>query len=76
MLQEINNPHDKMFYMAMQDLAVARDFFEAHLPAHIKKLVDLDTLKLESSHFVDKKFKEKYVDLLYSARFGERLGVC
>ena len=50
MLKEIKNPHDKMFYMAMQDPAVARDFFETHLPAHVKELVVLDTLKLESSH--------------------------
>jgi len=62
----IHQPHDKLFKLAMKQLIVARDFFEAHLPADILKQVDLSTLQLEKATFVDDKFKETEADLVYS----------
>lgn len=50
----------------MKQIVVARDFFEAHLPAHILNRVDLSTLHLEKETFIDDNFKETEADLVYS----------
>lgn len=65
-LDKIKNPHDRFFKVNMQNLRVARSFFEAHLPVKLIKSVDFDTLKLESGTFIDKKLKELLSDLIYS----------
>jgi len=42
------NPHahDMVFKNAMQDLRVAKDFFEHHLPKELQTKIKLDSLQL------------------------------
>ena len=58
------------FKSAMLDLRVAREFFEQHLPEHIKPLVNLKSLNLEPCSFVDEKLKPSATDLLYRTQFN------
>ncbi|EAX4766210.1 Rpn family recombination-promoting nuclease/putative transposase, partial [Salmonella enterica] len=41
-------PHDAAFRSFLANPDVARDFLELHLPAELRAVCNLDTLKLES----------------------------
>lgn len=63
-----NTPHDALFKQFLMHPDTARDFLDIHLPAEIRGICDLDTLRLESSHFVEESLKEQYSDVLYSVK--------
>ena len=46
-------PHDATFRHFLTQPEIARDFMELHLPAALRAICDLGTLKLESGSFVD-----------------------
>ncbi|STM19734.1 transposase [Escherichia coli] len=46
----------------------ARDFIDIHLPAPLRKLCDLTTLKLEPNSFIDEDLRQYYSDLLWSVK--------
>lgn len=45
-------PHDAAFKAFLTHPATARDFIELHLPAELRAICDLSTLKLENGSFV------------------------
>ena len=47
---------------------VARDFMELHLPAELRAICDLSTLKLESGSFVEDDLRQYFSDVLYSLK--------
>lgn len=63
-----NTPHDAFFKQFLMHPDTARDFLDIHLPAEIRGICDLDTLRLESSHSVKESLKEQYSDVLYSVK--------
>ncbi|EAP0954608.1 Rpn family recombination-promoting nuclease/putative transposase [Salmonella enterica] len=63
-----NTPHDAFFKQFLMHPDTARDFLDIHLPAEIRGICDLDTLRLESSHSVEESLKEQYSDVLYSVK--------
>ncbi|MBP6104392.1 MAG: Rpn family recombination-promoting nuclease/putative transposase [Gammaproteobacteria bacterium] len=52
-METIHTPHDNLFKSSMADLRVERDFFEHNLPLAVLEAIDLNTLKLSSSTYVD-----------------------
>lgn len=46
----------------------ARDFFDIHLPEHIRSLCDFNTLALTNSSFIDKKLRSRLSDVLYTVQ--------
>ncbi len=46
----------------------AQDFLEIHLPAELRKICDLSTLKLESGSFVEDDLRQYFSDVLYSPK--------
>src|SRR3990167_11148712 len=63
--KHIAKAHDHFFRMAMSDKRVAREFFEMHLPENLRKIVDLNTLELQSGTYIDDMRKESIADMLY-----------
>lgn len=59
-------PHDATFKQFLTNPETARDFMQIHLPADLKALCNLDTLKLESGSFVEDDLRPYYSDVLYS----------
>lgn len=47
---------------------IARDFMELHLPAELRAVCDLSTLKLESGSFVEEDLRQYFSDVLYSLK--------
>lgn len=57
--------HDKAFKTAMTDVRVAKDLLTHYLPENFKKLIDLESLKIQKSSFIDEKLKASESDILY-----------
>ena len=66
--------HDSFFRASMQHLEVAKAFFESHIPAHIRKRIDFEFLKIEPNTYIDKEHRELISDILYSAQIDNDLG--
>jgi predicted transposase/invertase (TIGR01784 family) len=66
--------HDKFFRGSMERLEIAKDFFAAHLAPSVLKKIQLDTLMLESSTFIDEVHKELRSDILYSVTVDNKIG--
>lgn len=65
----VPNPHDRFFRGSLSDPRVSREFMETHLPAHIKALVDLNTLEMCSGTFVDEILQLHLSDVLFSVKW-------
>lgn len=74
MMSLLPNPHDACFKKLLSDPAIARDFFDIHLPAHLKPYCDLNTLRLESGSFVKDDLRQQFSDILYSLNLAGRTG--
>ncbi|MBA4824055.1 Rpn family recombination-promoting nuclease/putative transposase [Pantoea ananatis] len=61
-------PHDATFRQFLTQPEVARDFMEIHLPAELRDICDLSTLKLESGSFVEDDLRQYFSDVLYSLK--------
>ena len=66
--------HDSFFRASMQHIEVARAFFEVHVPAHIAKRINFDSLKIEANSYIDHEHKEVISDILYSVQIDADLG--
>ena len=64
-MEMINNPHDKFFKSTFSDISIARDFLDNYLPIELRKVVNLDRIKLENGSFIDNELKEYQSDLLF-----------
>ncbi len=61
-------PHDATFRQFLTQPNVARDFMQLHLPAELRAICDLSTLKLESGSFVEDDLRQYFSDVLYSLK--------
>ncbi|ECC7613570.1 Rpn family recombination-promoting nuclease/putative transposase, partial [Salmonella enterica] len=61
-------PHDATFRQFLTQPDIARDFMELHLPAELRDICDLSTLKLESGSFVEDDLRQYFSDVLYSLK--------
>lgn len=62
------NLHDAVFKQFLMHPGTAQDFLEIHLPAELRKICDLSTLKLESGSFVEDNLRQYFSDVLYSLK--------
>jgi len=67
-------PHDATFRQFLTQPEIARDFMEIHLPAELRAICDLSTLKLESGSFVEDDLRQYFSDVLYSVETIEGTG--
>jgi predicted transposase YdaD len=61
-------PHDKLFKVALGQTPVAQEFFRRHLAPELLKRLDLTTLTLENTSFVDDNYKATEADLIYKVK--------
>ncbi|MCZ6249821.1 Rpn family recombination-promoting nuclease/putative transposase (plasmid) [Vibrio parahaemolyticus] len=58
--------HNGLFKSFLTETETAKDFFDVHLPTHIKRICNLNTLQLQSSSFLEDELIPYYSDILYS----------
>lgn len=64
----VPTPHDAAFKQFLTTTATARDFILLHLPADLRALCDLNTLRLMSGSFIEDDLRPYYSDVLYSLK--------
>jgi hypothetical protein len=69
--EPIHHPNDKLLKATFSNPDNARGFFENYLPAQISRAVDWDSLRLESSTFIDPQFAASESDLLFSLKLAQ-----
>ncbi|HJD55576.1 MAG TPA: Rpn family recombination-promoting nuclease/putative transposase, partial [Rickettsia endosymbiont of Pyrocoelia pectoralis] len=45
--------HDEIIRSAFENHLVAKEFFEMHLPSHVRDLCSIETLKMEKDSFIE-----------------------
>ena len=73
-MENIANPHDKLFKEAWSNRETAQDFLQQYLPREVLELVDLNTLEISKDSFVEKELKDYFSDLLYNVSLKEHRG--
>jgi predicted transposase/invertase (TIGR01784 family) len=69
-MDEIINPHDKLFRETWSDLPTAKSFLHHYLPKEVLSLTALDSLEICKDTFVEKELKAFYCDLLYKVELA------
>ncbi len=54
LMDDIVNPHDKLFRQTWSDLETAKSFLHHYLPKKVLALTELDTLEICKDSFVEK----------------------
>ncbi len=67
-------PHDAVFKKIMSYHEMARDFLDIHLPIALREICDLQTLKLESTSFIEQDLRAYYSDVVWSLKNREGQG--
>lgn len=67
-------PHDALFKQFMTHPETAKDLLDIHLPAELRDICDLTTLKLESGSFIEESLRPYYSDVLYSLKTSQGEG--
>lgn len=75
MTTDIHQPHDSLFQQAMKNIAVARDFFESHLPESLLQRIDLVQLQLEHKSFIDDRSRRSESDMVYSIKLDDSAAI-
>ena len=72
-----NSPHDihnRFWWSTLENRKVVKEFFQCHLPANIRQILNLESIKLESGNFIETNLRTQATDMLFTAQFGERQG--
>lgn len=64
-------PHDAIFRQFLKRPDIARDFMAIHLPAELRAICDLSSLKLENGSFVEENLRQYFSDILYSLQTND-----
>jgi len=73
-MDNITNPHDKLFRETLSDREVAADFLQHYLPEDILTLTDLNSLEICKDSFVEDDLKDYHSDMLYKVMLEGREG--
>ena len=68
----IHTPHDLFFKHSVDDVSVAIDFFQAHLPASLQQRIHWDTLRLTNKSFSDEQLQALHSDVVYSCQLDQK----
>ncbi|MEM7183671.1 MAG: Rpn family recombination-promoting nuclease/putative transposase [Spirochaetota bacterium] len=71
---DLKSSHDEFFKLLFREVKNAASYFQNTFPQELLTKTDFTTLKLEDGTFVDEKLKEKFSDILYSAKIQGKTG--
>ena len=74
MAQEIYNPHDLFLKATLSSPQAIQDFFQAHLPAHLLKRIDLHTIQPTQASYVSPALKALHPDLVFACPIDHKPG--
>jgi len=73
-MNEVWNPHDRLFKEIWSDREAAVDFVSRYLPEGVRRLIDPETVEMCKDSFVSADLREYFSDLLYRVSIEGRAG--
>ncbi len=73
-MENINNPHDKLFKETFSDINVTKSFLNHYLLEEILGIIDIETLTPLKDSFITDDLVESYSDLLFQVKINGRPG--
>jgi len=70
----INSPHDKYFKQLFSQKSEMKEFLANGLP-QVAKLLDLNTLQLDTTSYIDKKLNVGFSDLVYNCQYNKNIEI-
>ncbi len=69
-MEQLPTPHNNFFHFMLSHLPSARSLIETLLSPDAVAALDLATLRLETTSFIDPDLREKYSDILFSVQLA------
>ncbi|MEJ2415400.1 MAG: Rpn family recombination-promoting nuclease/putative transposase [Exilibacterium sp.] len=69
---KIVNPHDSFFHAAMEHPPVAIDFLNHHLPEKIRQGLDVESLRLLPTTYVDTNLRNRFSDVVFHCKLADK----
>ncbi len=70
----MQSPHDKYFKQLFSQKAEMQELLANGLP-EVAKLLDLNTLQLDTTSYIDKKLNVGFSDLVYNCRYNQNIDI-
>lgn len=71
---DVYNPHDKFFKEMLGDVETAKDFIANYLPEKVLNVMDVNTLEVQKTSFINKDLQESHSDLLFKVNICNEEG--
>ncbi|HNW48061.1 MAG TPA: Rpn family recombination-promoting nuclease/putative transposase, partial [Thermotogota bacterium] len=73
-MKKIDKPHDKLFKEVMGDIETAKSFIQHYLPPKIVRLIDPESITIETDSYIEKDLSEYFFDLLFRVKMQQEEG--
>lgn len=74
-MSSLYNPHDKFFKDVFQDRENVIDFIRGVFPEQIKNKLNLDTIDIDNSSYVDEELSEIFSDIVYTCQYDGKTNI-
>jgi len=64
-MEDIRNPHDKLFREIWSRKPEAQSFLEHYVPENVRQLIEPGTLEICKDSFIDQELRDYFSDMLY-----------
>lgn len=64
----LQHAHDKSFKRMLSHPRIAKEMLEQHLPTHLLNILDLESLEISKSSYIDERLRESASDILYQLK--------
>jgi len=71
MKDKLINTHDKFFKELFSKKKEVTEFIEKTIPIAIVSKLDLNTLELDSTEYIDEQLKQNFSDIVYNCQYGK-----
>ena len=73
-INNLVNPHDKLFRAVWSNPENAFGFLEHYLPGKVLQVLDIRSLEIAKDSFIEKELKDYYSDILYRVNLAGKPG--
>jgi predicted transposase/invertase (TIGR01784 family) len=67
-----NLPHDALFKRIMENDIAAREFLSEYLPAEVREIVDLDSIKVQKESYIEPNLTKRLSDIVYKVNTRDK----
>ena len=70
-IKQVVNSHDRFFYVLFSKKDEVIEFISKTFPKEIVERLDLETLEIDKTDYVDNKLRTNYSDVVYNCKYGK-----